>query len=436
VDSTPIDHVLALDHNQPELVKQFRKRQADSSAQANNETFEMLLEAAHCLKAGSLDDALKMLLEAALRLTGADRAFIYFRESDGALRLGAGLNRRGDILTGDLSVDLSALRGCLSGTSESLLEKGPEGEYGPEPSNLLCLQIRKTRVGIDDDQPAVWGVFYLDGRVKKCDFSSLSPDLLSAIAKGAGALTGEAAEIQIEESARRYRQELNIASAIQKELSPSEIPEVPFARLSGRNLPAREIGGDFFDVVRTEGCLHLVLADLSGKGIGATILASILRGICFTQLASGASLSEIAASVNIFLKERSLIQYSYATMVLARIERDGALEYVNCGHLPPRLVSKGEITISEPNNLPVGLIPDVKYESCKIHLEAGDRWYIFTDGITEAENQTGEMFGDDRLKTALAMSEGLENVLSAVRDFAGGTPLADDCTILELVYTG
>jgi phosphoserine phosphatase RsbU/P len=435
VESTPIDHVLALDHNLPELVKQFRSRRADSSAAADNETLEMLLEAAHCLKAGSLDDALRILLEAVLRLTGADRGFIFLQDSDRVLRLAAGLNRRGEVLTEHSSVSSSVLSECLTRAPEFMTVRGV-GEDGPgDLNNLACIPIRKTQGAAEDDQPVFWGVFYLDGRVKKCDFSSLSRDLLLTIAKGASALIGQAADIQIEETARRYRQELNIASSIQHRLIPSEIPEVPFARLSGKNLPSREIGGDFFDAFRSEDCLTFVLAEVSGKGVSAALLASILQGICFVQLTSGVALSEIAAGVNRFCAEKTA-ESKYATMILARVWPNGELEYVNCGHVFPLLVSKGEVKSLETSNVPVGLLPDFEFGSDRIHLERGDRCYMFTDGLTEAENATGEMLGEHRLEAALIAGEGLDRVLSTLRDFTEGTPLADDCTVIELVYTG
>jgi sigma-B regulation protein RsbU (phosphoserine phosphatase) len=100
------------------------------------------------------------------------------------------------------------------------------------------------------------------------------------------------------------------------------------------------------------------------------------------------------------------------------------------------LVSKGEVKSLEAGNLPVGLFPDFKFGSNRIHLEPGDRCYLFTDGLTGAENATGEMLGKHRLEAALIAGEGLDRVLSTLRDFTEGTPLADDCTVIELVYTG
>jgi phosphoserine phosphatase RsbU/P len=436
VDAAPIDHVLALDQNLPELVKQFRNRQAVSSAEADNETLEMLLEAAHCLKSGSLDDALRIMLEASLRLTGADRGFIFFQDSDRQLRLAAGLNARGDILEDSSTVPLPALGDCLNGTSEFLFLKGAGGDSTKDLNNLVCLPIYKRRAKIgDDDQAVLWGVFYLDGRVRKCDFSTLSPDLLRTIAKGAEAVIGEAAAIEIEETARRYRQELSIASEIQSRLIPALEPAVSFAHLHGKSLPCREIGGDFFDFVSSEDSLACVLADISGKGVAAALLASVLQGICFTQLTSGVPLSELVANINRFFFQKTPAT-RYATMFIARIWKDGALEYVNCGHLPPMLVSGGTLTRLDQGNVPVGLWGDVKFESVRVLLRPGDRCFLFTDGLTEAENTTGEMFGEHRLETVLASGEGIEAVLSALEDFSSHAALTDDCTLVELAYSG
>src|SRR5207253_10004306 len=142
--------------------------------------------------------------------------------------------------------------------------------------------------------------------------------------------------VQAEEAGRRYQQELSIAAAIQQGLMAVTIPEVPFARLSGRNLSCKEIGGDFFDAVNTPTGLAVVLADVSGKGVSAALLASTLQGMIYSQLIAGMPLKEIVAAANRFFTHK-LVGEKYATMLLVRLRRDGDLEYVNCGHVPPLL---------------------------------------------------------------------------------------------------
>src|SRR5260221_12787553 len=111
-------------------------------------------------------------------------------------------------------------------------------------------------------------------------------------------------------------------------------PEVPFVKLSGRNLSCKEIGGDFFDAVNTEQGLTIVLADVSGKGVSAALLASTLQGMIYSQLTAGMPLIDIVVAANRFFTHKHIGE-KYATLIIARSRRDGELEYVNCVHVPP-----------------------------------------------------------------------------------------------------
>jgi len=127
-------------------------------------------------------------------------------------------------------------------------------------------------------------------------------------------------------------------------------------------------------------------------------------------------------------------------MFIARIDSEGELEYVNCGHVLPLIVSHGEseIKIMRPNvsNLPVGLIPDAAYECGSGRLAPGDRLILVTDGVTEAENSTGEFFDNPRLEDVACNSCDMEDIFAAISEFRGTTPLTDDCTVVDLLYTG
>jgi serine phosphatase RsbU (regulator of sigma subunit) len=281
----------------------------------------------------------------------------------------------------------------------------------------------------------VIGALYVDSRFASRDISNVDHDILRAIATEAASLVENARLVQAEEAARRYQQELAIAASIQQRLMEVHIPEVPFARMSGRNMMCKEIGGDFYDAVSTPDHFAVVLADVCGKGVSAGILASTLQGMIYSHLVAGLPLAEIVSAVNRFLTQKHLGE-KYATVVIARISRDGELEYVNCGHIPPLMVSGEQISRPEVSNLPVGLLADAIYESGHLHLRPGDRLVLVTDGVTEAENARGDFYENERLEKVAAVSSSLEDIFSSVANFCGGTPLTDDCTVVELVYAG
>jgi serine phosphatase RsbU (regulator of sigma subunit) len=154
----------------------------------------------------------------------------------------------------------------------------------------------------------------------------------------------------------------------------------------------------------------------------------------YSQLVAGTPLPDIVASANRFLTSKHIGE-KYATVVIARLRRDGELEYVNCGHIPPLFVCGDEVIRPSHGNLPVGLMPDVTYESDRYSLHAGDRLVLVSDGVTEAEDPSGEFFDNERLEVA-AKKGTMKDIFDAVSHFCAGNPLSDDCTVVELLYSG
>ncbi len=179
----------------------------------------------------------------------------------------------------------------------------------------------------------------------------------------------------------------------------------------------------------------VVVTDVCGKGISAALLASILQGMVYSQIANRVPLPEVVTSTNRFLCQKSLGE-KYATMVIAHLKANGELEFVNCGHVPPVLIASGSVSRMFEANVPVGLLPDMDYASGHRQMNPGDRLVLITDGVTEAENPAGEFFGDERLETAAAGESPFRDILASVRTFCAGRPLGDDCTVFELTYKG
>jgi len=417
------------------------------------EKLTLFLEAARKLNTiGVLDEILVTLLDATLNLTRAERGYVFLKAEDGNLRLAAGRNSKGEPLLDDKTISHSILEDALKSNSEfvttdtsrSLDLAGRQSIVAYDLRTVICIPLRKPQIQATRDAQSaspsetsaeVMGALYVDSRFAARDISSVSNDILRAIAHEAASLVENARLVQAEEAARRYQQELAIAASIQQRLMAVTIPEVPFARLSGRNLSCKEIGGDFFDAVNTEDGLTVVLADVSGKGVSAALLASTLQGMIYSQLIARMPLTEIVAAVNRFFTHKHIGE-KYATVIIARIRQDGELEYVNCGHVPPLLVCNHEIIRPSHGNLPVGLLADAVYESDRYDLHPGDRLVLVTDGVTEAENASGDFFDNERLEAVAAKSGTLEDIFAAVANFCAGTPLNDDCTVVEMLYTG
>ena len=416
------------------------------------EKLALFLEAARKLNTiGVLDEILVTMVDTTLKLTRAERGYVFLRDDDGNLRLAAGRNSKSEALLDDKTISHSILNEALKSNSEFLLSDtsqsldlaGRASIVAYDLRTVICLPLRRPQVQttrgnapiVASGMADVIGALYLDSRFASRDISSVSHDILRAIATEAASLIENARLVQAEEAARRYQQELAIAASIQQGLMAVNVPDVPFAKLHGRNLSCREIGGDFFDVVQTEEGLSVVLADVSGKGVSAALLASTLQGMVYSHLIAHMPLPEIVAAVNRFFIQKHLGE-KYATVILVRLGKGGELEYVNCGHVPPLLVSGNRVERPEHGNLPVGLLADASYESDRRQLKPGDRFIMVTDGVTEAENARGDFFDNERLEAVAARPGTLEDIFAAVSQFCAGTPLGDDCTVVELRYTG
>lgn len=416
-----------------------------SHAGSDLEKLTFFLDAARKLNTSNvLEEILVTLIEATLRLTGAERGYVFLRNDDGTLRLATGRDAKGVPLSDDKTISRSIIADAarsasaflVSDTMKSSGMAKRESVIAHDLRTVICIPLRRKVVQQEAKEnlvtPDVIGVLYLDSRYASRDLSTVGQDILAAIATEAAALVENARLVQAEEAARRLEQEMTIAASIQQRLMAVRIPELPFAKIQAKNVPCKDIGGDFFDLVKTDDALVLVVTDVCGKGITAAILASIIQGLVYSQALAAVPLEQIVSTANLFLCQKELGE-KYATLMIGKLWPDGRFDYVNCGHVPPLVVSGDRAVKLEQANLPVGLLREVEYRPGSTQLRPGDRLVVVTDGVTEAENREGEFFGYERLEE-VAKSQPLDGIFQAIREYTQGVPLGDDCTIFELTY--
>ncbi len=409
------------------------------------EKLRVFLELARKLDApGVLEDVLISLIEATLKLTGAERGYVFLRD-DGQLRLAAARNAAGEPLSDDATISHSVIHDALAAATDFFFtdasaQSSAWSRQSIVDQNLrlvLCIPLRERRVREETLQSlvgrpeAAMGVLYLDGHAAARDFSQLNHELLRAIATEAASLVEHARLARTEHETRRWQQELAIAAAIQQRLMPAELPTLGHAEVEASSVACQQVGGDFYDVLSTPAGAYAVLVDVAGKGIAAAILASTLQGMIYSQLLIDTPLAAIAESANQFLCQR-VGGEKYATGVLVCLRPDGRLEYVNCGHVPPLIARQGRIERLGEGGFPIGLIPHAQYQTGTLRLEPGDRRVLVTDGVTEVENPEREFYGEERLEQAVAAGASLRDLRLAVDQFRGPAPMGDDCTLLEL----
>ena len=237
------------------------------------------------------------------------------------------------------------------------------------------------------------------------------------------------------------RQELNLAGRIQRSVLPQDFPAVDGYEFDALVEPAREVAGDFYDVMRLDGGrVGLLVADVSDKGVPAALLMmssrTLLRGAAIGLGDPSRVLSEVNA-----LMSQDNAQSMFVTVFFCILDpRSGTLVYANAGHPSPLLVrADGSVApLESADDVVLGLLPGAGYRLFEISLEPGDQVFMYTDGVTEAVSQSGEEFGVEGLLGFLAgsslgdASACSRDVLGAVRGFAGDGVQSDDITCMTL----
>jgi sigma-B regulation protein RsbU (phosphoserine phosphatase) len=238
----------------------------------------------------------------------------------------------------------------------------------------------------------------------------------------------------------RLRRELELSRLIQTEMLPRGSLRSGAAEISGLSIPARQVGGDFFNYfVLPDGRLALLVGDVSGKGVSAALLMANIQATLRARLPHETDLALLADRL-----DRELDQNTpggvYLTLFLAILETDGGvLRYVNAGH-NPQFVLRGSSAVAPMGStgMPIALYAGHGYTESRIELAPGDLLFFYTDGLVEAENERGEMFGAERLQALLeseraASVDALLHLVEArIAAFRGDAEPFDDATLMAL----
>lgn len=245
---------------------------------------------------------------------------------------------------------------------------------------------------------------------------------------------------------KRLENELEIAREVQATLFPKQLPHSRGLSIFGGCEAAQTISGDYYDfIVEDETCLHIIVGDISGKGISAALLMANIQAVARNQLMSFRQesreameyrMSEVMSQLNQQIYRNSPSE-KYATLFLSRYEADTRkLTYCNAGHLPPLLINSGSIRHLEVSGPVVGLLEQSEFYGKTIQLSPGDLLVVYTDGITEAMNEEEEEYGEQRLTEVLSLARLMPPekiyhlVLERIRQWQGNLKQQDDITMI------
>jgi serine phosphatase RsbU (regulator of sigma subunit) len=239
----------------------------------------------------------------------------------------------------------------------------------------------------------------------------------------------------------RLEREMQLARQIQKTFLPQKLPELPGWEVAARWQPARQVGGDFYDIFELQGNrLGLVIADVADKGMPAALFMTLVRTLIRAAVHDDDSPAAVLNHVNRLLLPDTQ-NGMFVTVVYAVLSTDtGRLIYANAGHnLPLRVrTDHRQVELLSRGGMALGVLEDVGIQDQTIDLEEGDCLILYTDGVTEAFSPTDEMFGEERLHEVLTRAspmtgiEALDAIENAVAEFIADLPQPDDITLVAV----
>ena len=388
-------------------------------------------------KAVSLDEVLGKLLDSLFKIfIQADRGFVILRtQPDGLLVPKAIKHRRAD-MEDQIRISRTIVNQVMQSQEAVLSADAANDSRFDSSQSIADLRIRSVMCAplVDSDGNSL-GVIQVDTADQRQRFQKDDLDVLASVASQAAIAVDNAGMHETALKQQALERDLELAHKVQRGLLPAAPPIVAGYSFFDFYEPANQVGGDYYDYVELSGNrLAVVLGDVSGKGVSAALLMAKLSGEVRYCLASentpAAAINRINASFS-----RSGWQDRFVTFVLAVLDADrNEITLVNAGHMPPLLRHSGgkvEEIGGDEAGLPLGVDADFEYEQYTRPFAAGDFLAIFTDGISEAMNMAGELYGLDRLAEQLATkpvpSSGLGRlILDDVKRFVGGRPQSDD----------
>ena len=444
------------DESLPQLLTRIEHITSSEPTGGGLRKLNLLLEATSLLHSQlPIDSVLGTMLDHAVSVTDADRGLLLEVDPAGALKVRLARRSGGLRLPPEsLTPSQTAIQLALKQQSPVITEDLAQAEFDLQAAQSIVAQRLRAVVVIplramsrasthesmiNIKRGELLGVLYLDSR-RPAAFSKLDRQILDALAGDAASILDNARLVERERERQRLEEQINIARNIQQALLPRNFPDHPHFAVTGINSPCLSVGGDYFDVFPlSDRRTAFLIADVSGKGLGAALLTTMLQG-ALSGMTLGTDPARVFNHVNRFLCDHSEVG-RYATMFFGILDHDGHLEFINAGHPSPFLIRRGvaEEAFTE-GSFPVGLVPEAEYCAACLKLEPGDTLVLFSDGVTEAMDPDDQLFGVPRLKQLLTgqtecpLEQLQKCILESVENFTRGAHQADDLTLLIVRY--
>ena len=377
-----------------------------------------------------LQELFQVILDLSIEAVGAERGVLLTVEG-GQLQVRAS--------RGDGFRISSTVRDRVIGEKASLLIRDAQADEAFRSMQSIVSQNVRTLMAVPlQTDTQVLGLIYIDLAHPFREFTIDDLNLLTVMANVAAIRIERERFAEIENARRRLANELEQAAEIQRQFLPREIPQIPGLELAGYNLPCRTVGGDYYDFVSyPNGQLAIVVGDVCGKGMPAALLMMTLQARFQVLAEQPANPAQLMERLNRILVLASL-NNRFISFFLSMIHPlSGEIQFCNAGHNSPLLVRQdGKIEWLEGGGPVLGILPDISYAEESVKLEKGDIAVLYSDGVTEANNPSGEEFGEKRLADFVQMvrhqpaDQILQALIQNLQNWIGEGTAHDDMTLV------
>ena len=339
----------------------------------------------------------------------------------------------------DLTISRTLLREVVDGRKVVSYFDTDQNDKFARAQSIIAQRIRSAVCAPLLVADVVLGVLYIDFTSARGVVVEDDVRLLAQIARFA-AVTLERTRLREEAFAKaKIDEELRTAYKIQSRLLPDALPLIEGYTFAGANRPCKTVSGDYYDVVvRPDGRIYFVIADVSGKGITAALVMSSVATAFAIFTRSDPTPADLLRDINATLAPKTAPS-KFVTMVAGVLDPStGLVAFANAGHVAPLVVSKGGVEAMRSTDIVVGIVPNAQYRNQSLTLGPGDSLVLFTDGVTEAENIAEEQLGLDPISEMLLSMHCsdaaaiLDKIDIRVHEFIGDVPAGDDVTMLAV----
>ncbi len=398
--------------------------------QGSPQTRALIKAGLQLAKKESLEQLFQIVMDLSMDAVGAGRGVLMSLEN-GTLVMQA---HRGD----GFQIS-SAVRDRVLSEGASLLVRDAQIDKALRDRRSIVLQSVRSMMAVPlQTNDRVIGLIYVDTPNVVRQFTPEDLNLLTVMANVAATRIEHARLAEVERTEQLMAKELQQAAEIQRGLLPTAAPNVSGFDIAGQNYPCRTVGGDYYDFLTfPDGRVGMIVADVAGKGMPASLLMSSLQARVQVLFEEADDLAAKVAKLNRIVKSNCPGNRFITFFICVLDPSTGEVRYCNAGHNPPLLVrASGEVESLPAGGLILGILPFASYDEGGCRLDPGDTVVLYSDGVTEAASSAGEEFGETKLaevvrnNAALTAPALLQTVLTEVNTFTSGAPAADDITLV------